>query len=75
MFYMQDSATGKQTSLRTKDETEANSLLEARNAAQRQSRATLKTERTLSALLKLKSHIAAGRIPISRAGAGVIDNS
>ena len=36
MFYMQDSATGKQTSLRTKDETEAKSLLEARNAAQRQ---------------------------------------
>ena len=36
MFYMQDSATGKQTSLRTKDETEAVSLLEARNAAQRQ---------------------------------------
>lgn len=36
MFYMQDSATGKQTSLRTKDETEAISLLEARNAAQRQ---------------------------------------
>ncbi len=36
MFYMQDSATGKQTSLRTKDGTEAKSLLEARNAAQRQ---------------------------------------
>ena len=36
MFYIQDSATGKQTSLRTKDETEARSLLEARNAAQRQ---------------------------------------
>ena len=36
MFYMQDSATGRQTSLRTKDETEAISLLEARNAAQRQ---------------------------------------
>ena len=31
MFYVQDSATGKQTSLRTKDETEAKSLLEARN--------------------------------------------
>ena len=27
MFYMQDSATGKQTSLHTKDETEAKSLL------------------------------------------------
>jgi hypothetical protein len=36
VFYIQDSATGKQTSLRTKDETEARSLLEARNAAQRQ---------------------------------------
>jgi hypothetical protein len=36
MFYMQDSATGKQTSLRTKDETEAKSLLNARNEAQRQ---------------------------------------
>ena len=36
MFYMQDSATGKQTSLRTKNETEAKSLLSARNDAQRQ---------------------------------------
>ena len=36
VFYIQDSANGKQTSLRTKDETEAKSLLEARNAAQRQ---------------------------------------
>ena len=36
VFYMEDTATGKQTSLRTKDETEAKSLLEARNAAQRQ---------------------------------------
>ena len=36
MFYMQDSATGKQTSLRTKDEVEAKSLLNARNEAQRQ---------------------------------------
>jgi integrase len=36
VFYIQDSTTGKQTSLRTKDETEAKSLLEARNAAQRQ---------------------------------------
>ena len=33
MFYMQDGATGKQTSLRTKDETEATSLLNARNEA------------------------------------------
>ena len=32
----QDTATGKQTSLRTKDETEAKSLLNARNEAQRQ---------------------------------------
>ena len=36
VFYVQDSATGKQTSLRTKDETEARSLLNARNEAQRQ---------------------------------------
>ena len=36
VFYAQDSATGKQTSLRTKDETEARSLLNARNEAQRQ---------------------------------------
>jgi integrase len=36
VFYIQDSTSGKQTSLRTKDETEARSLLEARNAAQRQ---------------------------------------
>ena len=36
VFYMQDSATGRQTSLRTKDETEAKSLLNARNEAMRQ---------------------------------------
>src|SRR5580704_13690617 len=36
VFYMEDTATGKQTSLRTKDETEARSLLNARNEAQRQ---------------------------------------
>ena len=36
IYYSQDSATGKQTSLRTKDETEASSLLNARNEAQRQ---------------------------------------
>jgi integrase len=36
VFYTQDSATGKQTSLRTKDEIEAHSLLNARNEAQRQ---------------------------------------
>jgi integrase len=36
VFYAQDSATGKQTSLRTKDEIEARSLLNARNEAQRQ---------------------------------------
>jgi len=36
VYYVQDSATGKQTSLRTKDETEAHSLLNARNEAQRQ---------------------------------------
>lgn len=36
VFYVEDTATGKQTSLRTKDETEANSLLNARNEAHRQ---------------------------------------
>jgi hypothetical protein len=36
VFYIQDSATGKQTSLRTKHETEAKSLLNARNEARRQ---------------------------------------
>ncbi len=36
VYYSQDSGTGKQTSLRTKDETEARSLLNARNEAQRQ---------------------------------------
>jgi len=36
VFYIQDTATGKQTSLRTKDETEARSLLNAKNEAQRQ---------------------------------------
>lgn len=35
-YYSQDRATGKQTSLRTKDETEARSLLNAQNEAQRQ---------------------------------------
>jgi len=36
VFYTEDTATGKQTSLRTKDETEAKSLLNAKNEAQRQ---------------------------------------
>src|SRR5579863_4276299 len=36
VFYIQDTVTGKQTSLRTKDETEARSLLNARNEASRQ---------------------------------------
>jgi integrase len=36
VFYLQDSVTGKQTSLRTKDETEARRLLDARNEAMRQ---------------------------------------
>src|ERR1017187_7393100 len=35
VFYTEDTATGKQTSLRTRDETEAKSLLNARNEAQR----------------------------------------
>jgi hypothetical protein len=36
VFYAEDTATGKQTSLRTKDETEARSLLNAKNEAHRQ---------------------------------------
>jgi hypothetical protein len=36
VFYTEDTTTGKQTSLRTKDETEARSLLNAKNEAQRQ---------------------------------------
>jgi hypothetical protein len=36
VFYTEDTMTGKQTSLRTKDETEAKSLLNAKNEAQRQ---------------------------------------
>src|SRR5580692_6346143 len=36
VYYIQDTATGKQTSLRTKDETAARSLLNAKNEAQRQ---------------------------------------
>jgi len=36
VFYTEDTTTGKQTSLRTKDETEAKSLLNAKNEAQRQ---------------------------------------
>lgn len=36
VFYIEDTATGKQTSLRTKDQSEANSLLNARNEAHRQ---------------------------------------
>jgi hypothetical protein len=34
VFYTEDTTTGKQTSLRTRDETEAKSLLNARNEAQ-----------------------------------------
>ena len=36
IYYLQNRATGKQTSLHTRDETEARSLLNARNEAQRQ---------------------------------------
>jgi hypothetical protein len=36
IYYSQDSATGKQKSLRTRDEAEALSLLNAKNEAQRQ---------------------------------------
>ena len=34
VFYIEDTSSGKQTSLRTRDETEAKSLLNARNASQ-----------------------------------------
>ncbi|MDB6123773.1 MAG: Phage integrase family protein [Pedosphaera sp.] len=37
VYYIEDTASGKQTSLRTKGETEAKSLLNARNEASRQS--------------------------------------
>ncbi len=36
VFYTEDTTSGKQSSLRTKDETEAKSLLNAKNEAQRQ---------------------------------------
>jgi integrase len=36
VFYTEDTASGKQSSLRTRDETEAKSLLNAKNEAQRQ---------------------------------------
>jgi hypothetical protein len=36
VFYAEDTTTGKQTSLRTKDETETRSLLNAKNEARRQ---------------------------------------
>jgi hypothetical protein len=36
VLYAEDTTTGKQTSLRTKDETEARSLLNAKNEARRQ---------------------------------------
>jgi hypothetical protein len=36
IFYCEDSTTGKQSTLRTKDESEARSLLNARNEAVRQ---------------------------------------
>lgn len=36
MFYCQDSETGKQTSLHTRDESEATTLLHAKNEAHRQ---------------------------------------
>lgn len=42
VFYTEDTATGKQTSLRTKDETEAKSLLNARNEASTPSEADIK---------------------------------
>ena len=36
VFYTEDTTSGKQSSLRTRDETEAKSLLNAKNEAQRQ---------------------------------------
>ena len=38
IFYSQDSATGQQKSLRTRDEAEAGQLIHARNEAHRQPR-------------------------------------
>jgi hypothetical protein len=48
VFYMQDTTTGKQTSLRTKDETEARSLLNAENEAHRQPVLNLQLARAYS---------------------------
>jgi len=44
MFYMQDSANGKQTSLRTKDEAEASSLLNRLRKKALRPRMTEKTQ-------------------------------
>jgi len=48
VFYTEDTAIGKQTSLRTRDETEAKSLLNARNEAQRQPALNLHLARATS---------------------------
>ncbi len=46
VFYAEDTTTGKQTSLRTKDETEAKSLLNAKNESHRQPVLNLHLART-----------------------------
>jgi len=45
-FYCQDTTTGKQASLRTKDEEEARALLHAKNEAYRQPMLNLQIART-----------------------------
>ncbi|HTI73222.1 MAG TPA: tyrosine-type recombinase/integrase [Candidatus Limnocylindria bacterium] len=45
-YYAQDTVTGKQSSLRTKDEAEANTLIHARNEATRQSFLNLRIAQT-----------------------------
>ncbi|HEU5072003.1 MAG TPA: DUF1294 domain-containing protein [Verrucomicrobiae bacterium] len=68
VFHLQDSATGKQTSLRTKDETEARSLLNARNEAQRQPVLNLHLARAYWIYARDKRRAEAGewRVPEAR---------
>src|ERR1700728_768830 len=47
VFYTENTTTGKQSSLRTRDETEAKSLLNAKNEAQRQPVLNLHLDRRL----------------------------
>jgi hypothetical protein len=46
VFYCQDTTTGQQTSLRTKDEAEAHTLLHSRNEAHRAPTVSLQIART-----------------------------